>query len=146
MQPNLIFVEGTSLFLLKYDFQFYIYNLYKTDRDCYNEQLQPYVDDPENYGLKVTDFEWLLNATLAADRSGLQVFSFSKVVFPVFLINYNSSLYLQDCNNIIQVAVHAIGDKANEMVLDLFNMVAISNGIRDRRFRVIYCILSEINS
>lgn len=67
---------------------------------------EPYEDDPQNYGLKVADFEWLLNATLASDRAGLQV------------------------------AVHAIGDKANDIVLDMFKMVASSNGIRDRRFRI----------
>lgn len=67
---------------------------------------EPYEDDPDNYGLQVTDFDWLLDATLASDRSGLQV------------------------------AVHAIGDKANDMVLDLFKSVASINGIRDRRLRI----------
>lgn len=67
---------------------------------------EPYEDDSRNYGLQVSDFDWLLNATLASDNSGLQV------------------------------AVHAIGDKANDMVLNLFNTVASSNGVRDRRFRI----------
>lgn len=67
---------------------------------------EPYEDDSHNYGLQVSDFDWLLNATLASDNSGLQV------------------------------AVHAIGDKANDMVLNLFNTVASSNGVRDRRFRI----------
>lgn len=35
-----------------------------------------------------------------------------------------------------QVAVHAIGDKANEMVLDMYKSIALKNGKRDRRFRV----------
>ncbi|KAH7667138.1 N-substituted formamide deformylase protein [Dioscorea alata] len=35
-----------------------------------------------------------------------------------------------------EVAIHAIGDKANDLVLDLYHSVASSNGIRDRRFRI----------
>ncbi|RZC82740.1 hypothetical protein C5167_045527 [Papaver somniferum] len=35
-----------------------------------------------------------------------------------------------------EVAVHAIGDRANDMILDLYESVASSNGRRDRRFRV----------
>lgn len=38
----------------------------------------------------------------------------------------------------IQVAIHAIGDKANDMVLDVYRSVVSINGIRDRRFRVLY--------
>jgi hypothetical protein len=38
----------------------------------------------------------------------------------------------------IQVAIHAIGDKANDMVLDMYRSVVSVNGIRDRRFRVLY--------
>ncbi|XP_039136012.1 protein LONG AFTER FAR-RED 3 [Dioscorea cayenensis subsp. rotundata] len=67
---------------------------------------EPYEDDPDNYGIQVTDFDWLLNMTLACDKSSLQV------------------------------AIHAIGDKANDLVLDLYHSVASSNGIRDRRFRI----------
>ena len=36
----------------------------------------------------------------------------------------------------LQVAVHAIGDKANATMLDLYADVALSNGARDRRFRI----------
>ncbi|KAJ0978772.1 hypothetical protein J5N97_014246 [Dioscorea zingiberensis] len=67
---------------------------------------EPYVDDPNNYGLQLTSFDWLLNVTLASDKSNLQV------------------------------AIHAIGDKANDLVLDLYHSVVSSNGIRDRRFRI----------
>ncbi|XP_020081247.1 uncharacterized protein LOC109704879 [Ananas comosus] len=67
---------------------------------------EPYEDDTSNSGLQVTNLDWLLNATLESDRSGLQV------------------------------AIHAIGDKANDMVLDMFNSVASLHGIRDRRFRI----------
>jgi predicted amidohydrolase YtcJ len=36
----------------------------------------------------------------------------------------------------MQVEVHAIGDKANSQILDIFDRVAKKNGPRDRRFRV----------
>ncbi len=36
----------------------------------------------------------------------------------------------------LQVVVHAIGDRANAEILDLFERVARANGPRDRRFRV----------
>ncbi|KAI3844212.1 hypothetical protein MKX03_032283 [Papaver bracteatum] len=67
---------------------------------------EPYMNEPENYGLQVTQIDSLYNMTLASDKSGLQV------------------------------AVHAIGDRANDMILDLYESVASSNGKRDRRFRV----------
>ncbi|XP_027343875.1 protein LONG AFTER FAR-RED 3-like [Abrus precatorius] len=67
---------------------------------------EPYVDEPDNYGLQVTEPEALLNMTLDSDLSGLQV------------------------------AIHAIGDKANDLILDLQNSVASTNGMRDRRFRI----------
>ncbi|XP_010938567.1 protein LONG AFTER FAR-RED 3 isoform X2 [Elaeis guineensis] len=67
---------------------------------------EPYEDDPDNYGLQVTDIDWLLNATLESDKSR------------------------------VQVAIHAIGDKANDMVLDMFDSVVSFNGMRDRRFRI----------
>ncbi|WCJ39106.1 Protein LONG AFTER FAR-RED 3 [Euphorbia peplus] len=67
---------------------------------------EPYVEEPHNYGLQVSDFESLLNMTMEADKVGLQV------------------------------AIHAIGDKANDMVLDLYESVASTNGERDRRFRI----------
>ena len=35
-----------------------------------------------------------------------------------------------------QVAVHAIGDRANAIVLDIFEAIAQANGPRDRRFRI----------
>jgi len=36
----------------------------------------------------------------------------------------------------LQVAVHAIGDKANHMVLEMYEEAARQNGARDRRFRI----------
>jgi predicted amidohydrolase YtcJ len=67
---------------------------------------EEYIDTPNNYGLEVMDPEKLSNFTMAADKSGLQV------------------------------AIHAIGDKANDMILDMYESVAAANGDRDRRFRI----------
>ncbi|PQQ19672.1 uncharacterized protein Pyn_22603 [Prunus yedoensis var. nudiflora] len=67
---------------------------------------EPYADEPHNYGLQVTDNESLLNLTLASDRVGLQV------------------------------AIHAIGDRANDLILDMYESVFSTNGVRDRRFRI----------
>jgi predicted amidohydrolase YtcJ len=36
----------------------------------------------------------------------------------------------------LQVVIHAIGDRANAEILDLFERVARANGPRDRRFRI----------
>ncbi|XP_022883530.1 uncharacterized protein LOC111400348 [Olea europaea var. sylvestris] len=67
---------------------------------------EPYVDEVQNYGLQVADMDGLYNMTVSSDKSGLQI------------------------------AVHAIGDRANDLILDMFKFVASKNGIRDRRFRV----------
>ncbi|XP_078442800.1 amidohydrolase family [Wolffia australiana] len=67
---------------------------------------EPYIGEPHNFGLEVMDFDTLRNWTLHSDRFGLQV------------------------------AIHAIGDKANDQVLDLYKMVEVENGMRDRRFRI----------
>ncbi len=40
------------------------------------------------------------------------------------------------CCIMVQVAVHAIGDAANDHVLSIFETVVSKNGPRDRRFRV----------
>ncbi len=34
------------------------------------------------------------------------------------------------------MAIHAIGDRANRVVLDIFGNVTKTNGKRDRRFRI----------
>jgi predicted amidohydrolase YtcJ len=36
----------------------------------------------------------------------------------------------------VQVAIHAIGDKANHMILDIFEKIAAEGGKRDRRWRI----------
>lgn len=65
-----------------------------------------YAEEPHNYGLQVTNFDDLFNSTVSSDKFGLQV------------------------------AIHAIGDRANGMILDLYNSVVATNGKRDRRFRI----------
>ncbi|XP_003565094.1 uncharacterized protein LOC100840102 isoform X2 [Brachypodium distachyon] len=66
----------------------------------------PYKDDDGNFGLQLIDMDVLLNATLESDKSGLQV------------------------------AIHAIGDKANDLLLDMLDEVVNLNGMKDRRFRI----------
>jgi len=36
----------------------------------------------------------------------------------------------------LQIGIHAIGDRANQIVLDMFDQAAKHNGARDRRFRI----------
>ncbi|XP_020233457.1 protein LONG AFTER FAR-RED 3 isoform X1 [Cajanus cajan] len=67
---------------------------------------EPYIDESGNYGIQVTELETLHNMTLDSDLNGLQV------------------------------AIHAIGDKANDLILDMYGSVASTNGMRDRRFRI----------
>ncbi|KAK3163027.1 hypothetical protein QOZ80_1BG0096700 [Eleusine coracana subsp. coracana] len=67
---------------------------------------EPYEGDTDNHGLQVIDMDNLLNATLESDKHGLQV------------------------------AIHAIGDKANGMLLDMLDKVVDLNGMKDRRFRI----------
>jgi predicted amidohydrolase YtcJ len=68
--------------------------------------FQPYSDAPGTTGLVVSDTAALRQAILQADRARLQV------------------------------AVHAIGDRANNWILDTYAWVERQNGARDRRFRV----------
>jgi predicted amidohydrolase YtcJ len=67
---------------------------------------QPYSDAPRDTGLLVTPADSLYAWTRGADRAGLQVM------------------------------VHAIGDRANTLILDIYERVAREDGPRDRRFRV----------
>ena len=71
--------------------------------------FDPYLDDPKTSGLPSDEMfpeSKMLNNILNADKAGLQI------------------------------AVHAIGDKANKTILDFFAEVEKQNGIRDRRFRI----------
>jgi predicted amidohydrolase YtcJ len=65
-----------------------------------------FADAPADSGLLVTPADSLYAWTRAADRAGLQVM------------------------------VHAIGDRANTLILDIYERVAREDGARDRRFRV----------
>ncbi|MEO5565693.1 MAG: amidohydrolase [Luteimonas sp.] len=71
--------------------------------------FDPYLDEPATSGLpsdEMLDGNTMLENMLGADAAGLQI------------------------------AVHAIGDKANATVLDMFAEVARRNGPRDRRMRI----------
>jgi predicted amidohydrolase YtcJ len=67
---------------------------------------QPYDDAPDTRGLVVTDTTELWRAIVSADSAGLQVI------------------------------VHAIGDRANDWLLDTYRDAASLNGARDRRSRI----------
>ena len=66
----------------------------------------PYDDEPTTSGLLTTPEGWLRRWIGAADSAGLQV------------------------------AVHAIGDRANGLLLDIYDSVAKAHGPKDRRFRI----------
>jgi predicted amidohydrolase YtcJ len=71
--------------------------------------FEPYTDDPKKYGLLHSHMypEGIMEKRLMlADQSGFQV------------------------------AIHAIGDKANHIILDIFEEVAAQHGERDRRWRI----------
>ena len=71
--------------------------------------FDPYLDEPETRGLPSDEMipeSKMLANILAADRAGLQI------------------------------AVHAIGDRANQTILDMFARAETENGARDRRFRI----------
>ena len=71
--------------------------------------FQPYADDPETSGVYAAEaipLSKLEERVLAADKAGLQV------------------------------EIHAIGDRANAEILDVFERVVGQNGPRDRRFRI----------
>jgi len=66
---------------------------------------QPYLDHPKSSGFNITDTTMMRNWVLAADSAGLQV------------------------------AVHAIGDRANDFILNVFEE-AEKKITKDRRFRI----------
>lgn len=51
----------------------YIYHVVMKGFTLVYKTLQPYQDEPDNYGLQVTEPDALLNMTLESDLSGLQV-------------------------------------------------------------------------
>ena len=68
--------------------------------------FEPYVQDPSTRGVYTTQPAELKRNILEADRAGLHL------------------------------AIHAIGDSANSVLLDIFAEAIQKNGPRDRRFRV----------
>jgi predicted amidohydrolase YtcJ len=70
------------------------------------KMFEPFVNEPGSTGVYVTSPGKLREYITAADRAGLSV------------------------------AVHAIGDRANAELLDIFAEVIKTNGRRDRRFRI----------
>jgi len=71
--------------------------------------FEPYTDDPKKYGLLYSQMfpEGIMEKRIMlAEKSGLQV------------------------------AIHAIGDKANHIILDIFERVIAQQGERDRRWRI----------
>lgn len=68
--------------------------------------FEPYSDQPEDRGLYLLSKEEMLNQAIEADASGLQL------------------------------AIHAIGDRAISDLLDIYEQVIESNGERDRRLRI----------
>lgn len=71
--------------------------------------FDPYTDDPTKSGIMVADMypEGIMKERIKqADEAGLQV------------------------------AIHAIGDKANHIILDIFEDIIKENGERDRRWRI----------
>ena len=68
--------------------------------------FDPYVDDPSTSGLQRNSFDSMRVQIGAADSAGLQI------------------------------AVHAIGERANAVLLEIYDSVAAAHGPRDRRFRI----------
>ncbi len=71
--------------------------------------FEPFTDDPKNTGLlgeQMFPEGIMLKRVLGADKAGLQVM------------------------------IHAIGDKANMEILDIYRQVVAQNGQKDRRFRI----------
>ena len=68
--------------------------------------FDPYLDDPKTVGLAGDEIPKTPDYVMAADKAGLQI------------------------------NIHAIGDRANDEILDIFERTAAANGPRDRRFRI----------
>ncbi|HLN27966.1 MAG TPA: amidohydrolase [Gemmataceae bacterium] len=70
------------------------------------KMFEPYLNEPGSTGIYVTPLNKMREYVLGADRAGLSV------------------------------AVHAIGDRANAEMLDIFAEAIKENGARDHRFRI----------
>ena len=58
--------------------------------------MQPYVDEPDNCGMQMTERENLFNMTMESDKSKLQV------IFSPSLLLFMIHLNKHDCNMMIQ--------------------------------------------
>lgn len=67
---------------------------------------EPYLDAPNTSGLLVSDTAWLRRQILSADSAGLQL------------------------------AIHAIGDRANDWLIDVYASALASSRHKDKRFRI----------
>jgi predicted amidohydrolase YtcJ len=70
------------------------------------KMFDPFLNETQSTGVYVTPLGKLREYIVAADRAGLSV------------------------------AIHAIGDRANAELLDLYDEASRQNGVRDRRFRI----------
>lgn len=68
--------------------------------------FQTYLDAPTSFGLASDEMATMADTVQKADAAGLQI------------------------------NIHAIGDRANDEVLDIFAKTEQANGVRDRRFRI----------
>jgi predicted amidohydrolase YtcJ len=68
--------------------------------------FEPYMDSPGTSGLSGAEIPQMYEHVVNADKNGLQVM------------------------------IHAIGDRANATILDIYERVAREDGARDRRFRI----------
>ncbi len=68
--------------------------------------FEPYLDAPNTSGLASDEIPNMYERVSAADKAGLQIL------------------------------IHAIGERANDEILDIFERVTRENGERDRRFRI----------
>ncbi len=68
--------------------------------------FEPYLDDPRSSGLAGEDIPKTPEYVIGADKAYLQI------------------------------NIHAIGDRANDEILDIFERTIAANGARDRRFRI----------
>ncbi len=67
---------------------------------------EPYLDAPKSLGLAADEMPKMSENVLGADQAGLQIM------------------------------IHAIGDRANDEILKIYERVTAENGDRDRRFRI----------
>lgn len=68
--------------------------------------FEPYLDSPKSFGLASDEIPFMNERVKAADKAGLQV------------------------------NIHAIGERANATILDVYEKVEKENGDKDRRFRI----------